>query len=491
MIDQFISPQALDLIAERTMLTHEGVKALHHYQFMAAVHEIIYEHEDFEELDPRLQHDMHLICHADSLILQTTGETQRAIREKANDAGDAGVLVKLIIWMRNNPEGRKTVLKDCEAVLKKNEPEAYAALGGEQDKSRQDKKCPFGPTYRDDKGELVVVSSGTGTPPIYGSFRVAPSGAKHRVKSKALPMRENLAQAVDDLAAYASKKKWQQVPGSDEDSGIIQPVADTPLDPAAPAPPAPVDEYAERAVFLHHFGRKMGQGSILCAGMAGAVMLQRKATLKGNFTKWKEATARSMGVSSSTADNYIALAKRMDANIKTYLATHPDSEIAGKLAACENSQRVGKSADPAAASAPKLPVKPGSAVSSVELLAALDPTDMDAILKSAIAEVVREVAPEDSLRQLYFAWGIVKPPKHKGGPRKSTKAENDRSPEEQAACEREAATAEWERIALDVGAEGLDKASWSAADTATLKKVMRTFVSVVKDIKEHLKQRGE
>jgi hypothetical protein len=58
---------------------------------------------------------------------------------------------------------------------------------------------------------------------------------------------------------------------------------------------------------------------------------------------------------------------------------------------------------------------PEKQVSALELLASFDPTRVNDLRQQAIAEAVREVTNEQSLRQLYFAWGIMKAPYHPGG----------------------------------------------------------------------------
>jgi len=189
-----------------------------------------------------------------------------------------------------------------------------------------------------------------------------------------------------------------------------------------PAEP-PRDQYAERVGQLHQAANNMAKGSILCAAIAGAVMIQKKASLGHGrgFTQWKESLQESKGIAPRTADNYIALAGKMQDRIRYLLARDPDSDLANRLLEQANSQRGGNLPDSNSQRVANLPAKPTETLNTVELLASLDPSDANAIMHSAVADAVRQVAPEDSLRQLYFAWDIVKRPRNKGGarPRKS------------------------------------------------------------------------
>jgi len=158
----------------------------------------------------------------------------------------------------------------------------------------------------------------------------------------------------------------------------------------------PADEFAVRFAHMHQASERLHGYSILCAAMAGAVMLQRKAAVPGKFTAWKIATATAAGVSPRTADNYIALAKRCDREIRLLIERDPTSPIVQRLIG-EFSHQLRKRGGGQ---------QPPPAMSAVEMLSRLDPVDFTAAHDMAIAEAVRAVAPADTLKQLYLDWGI-------------------------------------------------------------------------------------
>jgi len=60
--------------------------------------------------------------------------------------------------------------------------------------------------YLDKKNRLLFVSKSIGQVPLFGTFwRKGESQAKHRVKTKFLPMRRNRKKAENDLVWYALK----------------------------------------------------------------------------------------------------------------------------------------------------------------------------------------------------------------------------------------------------------------------------------------------
>lgn len=67
----------------------------------------------------------------------------------------------------------------------------------------------MGKSYVTDSGRVVrVEQSFDGR---YGTFSRRPSGSLERFKSPSLPMRDDLLQAVRDLAAHAEHRGWRQV----------------------------------------------------------------------------------------------------------------------------------------------------------------------------------------------------------------------------------------------------------------------------------------
>lgn len=195
--------------------------------------------------------------------------------------------------------------------------------------------------------------------------------------------------------------------------------------PAENTLPAKVvaDAHVKRVGLLHQAASTLSNGAIMCAAIAGAVMIQKKNSLGHGrgFTAWKESLAESIGLASRTADNYIALADKMSERIDLLIAQDPHSKLSRKLLKGANSHHDAN--------------LPPATPNALEMLAALKPADVNAIMKMPIAEAVRAVAPEDSLRQLYFAWGIVKEPKLKGGARTAGDAPK-LTPEERVECAR-------------------------------------------------------
>ncbi len=65
--------------------------------------------------------------------------------------------------------------------------------------------------YLDKKGRLLFVAQGIGHPPSFGTFYRGLSGAKHRVKSSALPMRYTREEAERDFYDYVLKYRLTPV----------------------------------------------------------------------------------------------------------------------------------------------------------------------------------------------------------------------------------------------------------------------------------------
>ena len=287
----------------------------------------------------------------------------------------------------------------------------------------------YGPTYKDKQGKTVVVTAGLdGT---YIVARIKPNGSASRVKSQALEAVTDMRQVnkimIPALAKYAAEKGWGrieqrpddaapgvQVPDETVNGEVLPPVLES-------ASPAPQDEYAERIVNLHVAAGQHASAAVFCAAAAGAVMLQRKKALgwgKG-FTTWKESLMLPDGrkLAPTTADRYMALAKELETRIKTIPTNSP---LWGNLLPpgsgsedSANSQLVANS--------------PTGQVSMLELLASYDPATVSELRRQAITEALQEVTNERSLTQLYFAWGIVKPPTPRGGDHGGGAAMHERS----------------------------------------------------------------
>ena len=158
------------------------------------------------------------------------------------------------------------------------------------------------------------------------------------------------------------------------------------------------DEYADRVVMLHTAAEQHASASVLCAAMAGAVLVMKKNSCKhGEFTKWIRTITLPDGrqLHERTGRRYMKLAE----------------EMAERIKAMPKPKRVTLLGDGKTDTG----VRFDSAKSIVSLLASIDPTQADDLRRQAIAEAVREVASEDTLTQLYFDWGIVKPTKKTGG----------------------------------------------------------------------------
>jgi hypothetical protein len=66
--------------------------------------------------------------------------------------------------------------------------------------------------YRDENGVKVFVSCGIAADgKTWLAVRQKKGKGTHRIKSPALPIRETLAKAQEDLDAYAKQKGWRPV----------------------------------------------------------------------------------------------------------------------------------------------------------------------------------------------------------------------------------------------------------------------------------------
>ena len=250
-----------------------------------------------------------------------------------------------------------------------------------------------GTIYVDTNGKRVEVCRGIGEPAVYIVARISKTGAQHRVKSPRLEPGSDERALQNALDNYAPEKGWKAV---EEKKGLplVQEPEVLPVEQTR-------DEYAERVAYLYDVSKRLAHGSVLCAAIAGAVMLQKKAALghgKG-FTAWKKRLAKERGISSSTADNYIALAREMDQRVRLLIAQDPKCDIARKLLGAGKFPTVGN-----------LPAQ-----RSIDVLAAIDPEDLEDVRTRAVARAVSQLVGEKSLKQLYFDWGILKPPHNPGG----------------------------------------------------------------------------
>lgn len=146
-----------------------------------------------------------------------------------------------------------------------------------------------------------------------------------------------------------------------------------------------VDEYATRVGYLHHAAQQHANASVLCAAIAGAVMHAKKMVCKhGEFTTWLETVAEANGITARTCRNYMAVADEMTTRLK----------------ALPKRKRVSFLGDGSDSPDSKRPL--------LQLLADMNPANLDELRAAAVAEAVREVTNDQTLRQLYFDWGIMK-----------------------------------------------------------------------------------
>jgi hypothetical protein len=101
-----------------------------------------------------------------------------------------------------------------------------------------------------------------------------------------------------------------------------------------------------------------------------------------------------------------------------------------------------------------------------------------------IADVIRKVTNEKTLRQLYFDWDIVKAPKQLGGARDTTRGPID--PVQAAAEKRKINEDFWLRMIGKLEIEGITAKSWADLNKAQRKKLLETCVRLNKLIRETL-----
>lgn len=205
------------------------------------------------------------------------------------------------------------------------------------------------------------------------------------------------------------------------------------------------DEYAQRVVALHKAAEAHASSSVFCVAIAGAVMIQKKKAMGHGrgWSAWLNNLVLPDGriISASTAKRYMALARVM----------------ADRFKALPKRSRV--------TVLPEKAHKQGlSAKSGVELLASLDPAGANDLRIEAVREAVRNITDEQSLRQLYFSWGIVKQPKKIGGhhPRKNPALTD----EEALAAQKKAAREDWRATCDFLERQGVRDCTWGLLPVA-------------------------
>lgn len=179
----------------------------------------------------------------------------------------------------------------------------------------------------------------------------------------------------------------------------------------------------DRVVQYHFAAERCGNLSVWCAAMAGAELIKKKKeTPRGSgFMTYLE----QLPFSNGTAHNYMNLAKKLEEK----LLELPEDQRMALLPELANAQKATESA--------------------LQLLNLPSPMDVFNPAHERIADLIRTVTSEHTLRQLYFDWDIIKPPAQKGGLRRAL------SPVEK--HEREVSENEdiWRRIIAEIEMFGL------------------------------------
>jgi hypothetical protein len=163
--------------------------------------------------------------------------------------------------------------------------------------------------------------------------------------------------------------------------------------PPEGAVPAVRDEWAERVAKFHAAAEQHAGAAVYCAAAAGAVMLQRKKVIDhGRFLPWVRGLSLPDGrkINERTSRRYMALAR----------------EMAERIKALPKGTRVSVLPEGASGRAPKL----DSQQSILEVLASFDPFRVNELRQEAMAAAMKQVTGEQTLRQLYFDWGICREP---------------------------------------------------------------------------------
>lgn len=212
----------------------------------------------------------------------------------------------------------------------------------------------------------------------------------------------------------------------------------------------------EPAVRYHYAAMRCGDLSIWCAAMAGAAIVQKKKTLGhgAGFLDWK----KTLPFSLSTSDNYVALAKKLDEKIKAL----PKADVDALFPEIRKAQDETKQ--------------------SLALLGLPDPMDVFNKDHDRIATLIRNLTNEQTLRQLYFDWEIVKRPKALGGAR--TPGE-ELSPEEEINLRKERAREEWGHTLKELEIMGIKEESWVMLNKSEQEAILGVLEKVAKRIRQH------
>ena len=144
------------------------------------------------------------------------------------------------------------------------------------------------------------------------------------------------------------------------------------------------DDYAVRVGELHQAAQQHATASVLCAAIAGAIMHAKKKSVKhGEFMPWLQTVMDENDMSQRTCYNYMSLADEMAARLKA-LPNTTRGLLGGGSAPADGKR------------------------SLLQLLADLNPAELDSDQARLVASAVREVTNDQTLRQLYFDWGIMK-----------------------------------------------------------------------------------
>lgn len=154
-------------------------------------------------------------------------------------------------------------------------------------------------------------------------------------------------------------------------------------------------DHEDRVIQYHFAAERCGNLSVWCAAMAGAELIRKKKDLpRGQFEPYKAA----LPFGRSTCDNYMNLAKKLEEK----LLQLPEDRRMALLPELANAQKATECA--------------------LALLNLPSPMDVFNPQHERIADIIREVTSEQTLRQLYFDWDIVKAPKalaQRGGIRRA------------------------------------------------------------------------
>ncbi|NCC53402.1 MAG: hypothetical protein EOM20_19620 [Spartobacteria bacterium] len=208
-------------------------------------------------------------------------------------------------------------------------------------------------------------------------------------------------------------------------------------------------------VCYHLAAEHCGNLSVWCAAMSGAELIKKKKECKrGEFGPYKE----TLPFSARTAENYMNLAQKLDKRLKALPA-----EDARKLM-------------------PAIGDMQHQAENMLALLNLPSPMDMLNPAHEQIANVIRKITNEQTLRQLYFDWDIVKEPKKLGGARDNTRGPID--PVQAAAEQKKINEDFWLRLIGKLEIEGITAKSWTDLDKAQRKQLLETCVRLNKLIRE-------